>query len=149
MTRFRPARAEDVRDVLRLLQDDMLGHGREGVEFARYEAAFARMQDEPDNHLIVGENEAGEIIATYQITFITGLSLQAARRAQIESVRVASHLRGQGIGEAMFADVEERARAAGCALVQLTMNASRTDTARFYKRLGFVQTHAGYKLSLD
>ncbi|MEO1139158.1 MAG: GNAT family N-acetyltransferase [Pseudomonadota bacterium] len=149
MIHFRPAHADEVTDVLRLLQDDVLGQGREGAEMARYNLAFARMQEEPDNHLIVGQNPDGEVVATYQITFITGLSLQAARRAQVESVRVASHVRGQGIGEAMFADVVARARAAGCALVQLTMNASRKDTARFYERLGFVETHAGYKLALD
>ena len=87
-------------------------------------------------------------MATYQLSFISGLSLQAARRAQIETVRVARDLRGQRIGEAMIADAETRARAAGCALMQLTMNKGRTDTARFYQRLGFTPSHIGYKRDL-
>ena len=148
MIRFRPATARDVPDVLRLLVDDVLGQAREREDMSLYEAAFARMQNEPDNHVIVGEDEDGAIVSTYQITFITGLSLRAARRAQIESVRVSSNLRGKGIGEAMFADVEARARAADCTLVQLTMNASRTDAKRFYERLGFVASHTGFKLDL-
>jgi len=82
------------------------------------------------------------------MTFISGLSLKAARRAQIESVRVASHMRGQKLGEAMIADAENRARTAGCSLIQLTMNKSRTDTARFYQRLGFTPSHIGYKRDL-
>jgi len=49
----------------------------------------------------------------------------------------------------MFADAETRARAAGCTLMQLTMNKSRTDTARFYQRLGFTPSHIGYKRDLN
>jgi ribosomal protein S18 acetylase RimI-like enzyme len=74
--------------------------------------------------------------------------LRAARRAQIESVRVATDSRSQGIGEAMFADAEARARAAGCALMQLTMNASRTEARRFYERIGFTPSHVGFKRDL-
>jgi len=106
------------------------------------------MASEGNNHLIVGEQDR-QIVATYQLTFISGLSLGAARRAQIESVRVASALRGQDVGAAMFADAEARARAAGCALMQLSMNKSRTDTARFYQRLGFTPSHIGYKRDLN
>lgn len=149
MIRFREADEADVAAVVALLADDVLGQGREGAEPALYEAAFARMCDEGANHLIVGEDAAGRIVATYQITFITGLSLRAARRAQVESVRVAGHVRGQGVGEAMFEDVKARARAAGCTLVQLTMNASRKDASRFYERIGFVASHTGFKLALD
>lgn len=148
MTTFREARREDVPDIIALLVDDVLGKTREHSDIDTYLAAFDAMQAESGNSLIVGEDENGTLIATYQLTFISGLSLAAARRAQVESVRVASHLRGQGIGKEMFADVEARARAAGCALVQLTMNASRTDSHRFYERLGFQATHAGFKLVL-
>ena len=148
MTRFRAARREDVPAVLALLADDVLGQGREGADISEYYAAYDAMQVEGGNTLIVGEDASGTIIATYQITFISGLSLRAARRAQIESVRVASHLRGQGIGAAMFADAEARARAARCRLMQLTMNASRSDSHRFYQRLGFEPSHTGFKRPL-
>lgn len=149
MIRFRAATTRDIAAVVALLADDILGQGREGTDPVLYEAAFARMREEGNNHLIVGEDAAGRIVATYQITFISGLSLRAARRAQVESVRVASNVRGQGVGEAMFEDVEARARAAGCTLVQLTMNATRKDANRFYERIGFVASHTGFKLALD
>jgi GNAT superfamily N-acetyltransferase len=42
----------------------------------------------------------------------------------------------------------DRARAAGCGLVQLTTDRSRTDAHRFYERLGFVPSHVGMKLDL-
>ncbi|KRS13128.1 acetyltransferase [Roseovarius atlanticus] len=149
MIRFREAGEPDVAAVVALLSDDMLGQGREGADLAHYEAAFARMQSEGNNQLIVGEDDAGRIVASYQITFISGLSLRAARRAQVESVRVAGHLRGQGVGEAMFEDAKARARAAGCTLMQLTMNTGRKDANRFYERLGFVASHTGFKMPLD
>jgi ribosomal protein S18 acetylase RimI-like enzyme len=144
---FREAERADVAAVVALLSDDALGSTRESDDLAPYLAAFDALQAEGSNRLIVGKVE-GRIVATYQLTFISGLSLRAARRAQIESVRVATDSRSQGIGEAMFADAEARARAAGCALMQLTMNASRTEARRFYERIGFTPSHVGFKRDL-
>lgn len=149
MIRFRPAARTDVPAIVALLSDDMLGAAREAADIVPYLAAYDRMQGEGDNHLIVGVDDTGAVAATYQITFISGLSLRAARRAQIESVRVARTHRGQGTGRAMFADAEARARAAGCTLMQLTMNTQRKDAHRFYESLGFVASHAGFKRALD
>lgn len=147
MILWREAVLADVPAVMALLRDDVLGQGRELADAARYEAAFRAMEAEGANHLIVGEN-AGEVVACYQITFITGLSLSASRRAQIESLRVSSGLRGQGIGAVMIADAEARARAAGCSLMQFTSNQSRSAAHRFYERLGFTPSHIGYKKTL-
>ena len=144
---FRPAGRADVSAVIALLADDMLGQGRESADPARYLAAFDAMQAEGANHLIVG-TIGRDIVACYQITFISGLSLSAARRAQIEGVRVASSRRGEGIGEALIRDAETRARAARCTLIQFTTNRSRTEAHRFYDRLGFTASHIGYKKSL-
>ncbi|UXX84465.1 GNAT family N-acetyltransferase [Roseovarius pelagicus] len=149
MIRFRPATRTDVPAVIALLVDDDLGKAREQGDMSVYLAAFDAMQSEGGNHLIVGEDGTGRILATYQITFISGLSLRAARRAQIESVRVASDLRGQGVGRQMFADAEARAREAECSLMQLTMNQSRTESNQFYHALGFIPSHTGFKRTLD
>lgn len=148
MIRFREAHRAEVPVVVALLRDDVLGHGREDDDMDRYLAAFDRMKEEGGNQLIVGVDEDDVVQATYQLTFISGLSLRAARRAQVESVRVAGHLRGQGTGAAMLQDAQDRARAAGCQLMQLTMNASRTDAHRFYEGLGFSPSHIGFKLPL-
>jgi len=144
---FRPATRGEVADVVALLEDDVLGATREGSDLDTYLAAFDRMSEEGGNDLIVGVS-GGRVVATYQLTLISGLSLRAARRAQIESVRVASDLRGQGIGHQMIDDAVARATAAGCSLIQLTMNKNRTDSARFYTDLGFTPSHIGYKRNL-
>lgn len=145
---WRVATRADVAAVVGLLADDTLGAGREGADISPYLAAFDAMLAENNNHLIVASDAAGQIVATYQITFISGLSLRASRRAQIESVRVARSLRGQGIGQLLMADAEARARAAGCRLIQLTTNKSRSRAQAFYTGLGFTASHIGYKRDL-
>ncbi len=82
MNQFRPANRADVPAVIALLTDDTFGAKREGDDIAAYLAAFDAMVTDGNNHLIVGE-DAGRIVATYQITFINGLSLRASRRAQV------------------------------------------------------------------
>lgn len=148
MIAFRPARREDVPEIIALLADDILGRTRETTDPAPYLAAFDAMRAEGGNHLIVGEQD-GQIVATYQLTLISGLSLSAARRAQIEAVRVHASLRGQGAGKALMADAEARARAGGATLIQLTSNASRTAAHRFYERLGYAPSHLGFKKLLQ
>ncbi|SFR38865.1 GNAT family N-acetyltransferase [Litoreibacter janthinus] len=144
---FREAELADIAAVLALLKDDSLGAAREVDSLSEYLEAFRQMTAEGNNHLIVGEID-GRIVATYQITYISGLSLKAARRAQIESVRISSDLRRQGLGRLMFDDAAKRAKEAGCSLMQLTMNASRQDSAKFYGSVGFTPSHIGYKREL-
>ncbi|WP_299748363.1 GNAT family N-acetyltransferase [uncultured Boseongicola sp.] len=144
---FRVAGRRDVGAAVELLRDDGLGQTRETAAPEAYLAAFAEMMAVPGNRLIVGERD-GEIVATYQMTIIPGISLAGARRAQIEGVRVASGVRGQGVGALLISDAEARSRAAGAVLLQLTMNQSREDSRRFYEREGFVASHFGFKKSL-
>lgn len=145
--RFRPAYRDEVPAVVALLADDVLGQARERADMEPYLAAFDAMQAQTGNMLVVGLLD-DRIVACYQILFIPGLSAAAARRAQIEGVRVASDLRGRGLGAQLIADAEDRARAAGCGQMQLTTNSSRTDAHRFYDRLGFTPSHIGYKKAL-
>lgn len=147
MTRWRLATRDDVAAVVALLADDALGTTRESADLAPYLAAYDVMQGEGGNQLIVGE-AGGRVVATYQLTFISGLSLKATRRAQVESVRVAADLRSRGIGAALMADAEARARAAGCGLIQLTTNRDRAQAHAFYVREGYQPSHVGFKKPL-
>lgn len=148
MIAFRDAQRADVPAVIALLADDDYGAKRETGALGDYLAAFDAMKAEGTNHLIVGEMN-GRIVATYQLTFITGLSHRATRRAQVESVRVATDLRGQGIGRQMMDDAENRARKAGCRLMQLTTQKGRNRAQAFYDSLGFTPSHIGYKRDLS
>jgi GNAT superfamily N-acetyltransferase len=83
-----------------------------------------------------------------QLSFLPGLARRGAWRAEIEGVRVDAAHRRAGIGRAMITWAIEEAGRRGCALVQLTTNKQRTDAHRFYARLGFVNSHEGFKLTL-
>ena len=144
---FREAVRGDVRRIIDLLADDVLGRERERGELAAYEAVFDTISEDANNTVIVGVAD-GVVVACYQITIIPGLSLSAATRAQIEGVRVAADLRGAGIGTALVADAETRARKAGATLLQLTMNRTREDSHGFYVARGFVPSHVGFKKPL-
>ena len=148
---IRRAVESDLAAIVRLLADDSLGSRREayGEPLPQsYYAAFHAIDADPHNELVVVEHNSA-VIGTLQLTMIPGLSFQGGTRAQIEAVRVDRAYRGQQIGARLFAWAIERARAAGCRMVQLTTNASRTDAQRFYERLGFVASHVGMKLDLQ
>ncbi len=147
---FRRARREDLRALLELLNDAKMGNIPEHLEDPLprvYEDAFAVIDADRNQLLLVGEVE-GRIVASLQLTFIPGIASRGAWRAQVETVRVARDLRGQGIGEPMMRYVIGLARERGCDRMQLTTNKARDDAQRFYRRLGFVASHEGMKLWL-
>lgn len=142
---YQLATRDDVPRIVELLADDALGKGREGADMAPYLAAFDQLQQETGNQLLVGVDAQGQVMATYQLTFISGLSRKAARRAQIEAIRVHASLRGQGYGADMVADAEARARQAGCSLMQLTTDKTRKRAQAFYESRGYTASHEGFK----
>ena len=145
---LRRARRGDLPRILALLVDDQLGAVRESADdLAPYEQAFEAIDADPSHLLVVGEL-AGEVVATFQLSYLSGLSRKGTWRAQIEAVRVADVLRGQGVGALMIQWAVDQARDRGCSLVQLTTDKSRVAAHRFYERLGFVASHEGMKLTL-
>ncbi|HKX67616.1 MAG TPA: GNAT family N-acetyltransferase [Intrasporangium sp.] len=145
---IRPATEDDIGAIVNLLADDPLGSKRETTDdLAPYNAAYARVAADPGQHLVVAER-AGRIVGTLQLTVIPGLSRRGATRSIIEGVRVASTERGSGLGTILLEWAVEQSRRLGVDLVQLTSDATRTDAHRFYERLGFVQSHVGFKLGL-
>ncbi len=148
---IRLATEHDLSAVVRLLADDPLGATRERDADPlplEYHTAFAAMQAQTGNELLVAVID-DEVVGCLQLTVIPGISRLGAFRAQIEGVRVAASHRGAGVGEALVRHAIDRARHAGCALVQLTTDATRVEARRFYERLGFEATHLGMKLRLD
>lgn len=110
-----------------------------------YLEAFDAVAASPDSTLLVAE-QAGEVVGTLQVTLIPGLAARGRRRAKFESVHVAPERRGLGIGAAMIAFALDFARSNGAGLVELSSNKSRTDAHRFYRNLGFDQSHEGFKI---
>jgi ribosomal protein S18 acetylase RimI-like enzyme len=145
---LRAATRDDVPAIIALLADDPLGRTREDTGDPEiYLRAFDDMEAQGGNTALVAER-AGTVIGCLQLTMIPGLSRRGMKRGQIEGVRVSAACRGLGIGERLIRHAMDIARAEGCGLVQFTSDVSRPDAHRFYERLGFVASHAGFKLTL-
>ena len=112
-----------------------------------YLAAFDTVAASPDVAMLVAE-QAGVVVGTIRIVLVPGLAGRGRIRARFESVHVAPDLRGRGIGAAMVAFAEDIARGRGATTVELTSNIDRDAAHRFYRRLGFARSHAGFRKAL-
>ncbi|MFC4944894.1 GNAT family N-acetyltransferase [Pseudonocardia sp. GCM10023141] len=131
-----------------MLADDPLGSIREGATPEAYGSAFDLIDADPNQLLACLVTEPGAVVGMLQLTTIPGLSRGGALRGQIEAVRIHSAHRGAGLGSPFLQWAVDEARRRGCVLVQLTTDRSRADAHRFYERLGFVDSHLGFKLVL-
>ncbi|MFD9703581.1 GNAT family N-acetyltransferase [Lentzea sp. NPDC059081] len=146
--KIRKATTADVDAIVAMLADDPLGAQREAPGDPAYLAAFEVIDADPHQYLAVAEDDAGEVVGTLQLTFVSGLSRKGMTRAIVEAVRVRSDQRGNGLGGHMLEWAADEARARGCGIIQLTTDASRVDAHRFYERLGYTASHVGMKLPL-
>jgi GNAT superfamily N-acetyltransferase len=144
---FRRATGADLPAIIQMIADDQIGQKREDASVPlnpAYLAAFAAIDRDDNQFLAVAERD-GQVIGCLQLTFIPGISRMGMWRGNIESVRVAKSLRGQGIGRAFFEWAIETCRQRGCKLVQLTMDKSRKDASRFYQSRGLTPSHQRIK----
>lgn len=146
----RPALIDDLPAIVGLLVDDVLGQGREIIGLplhTDYFDAFEAIDNDPNQVFVVFEAE-GVIIGCLQLSFIPGLSRQGAWRGQIESVRISSERRREGLGQEMISWAIDTCRERGCRIIQLTSDKTRHDAAEFYRALGFVASHEGFKKTI-
>ena len=145
---IRESTFDDLPAILAMLAEDTIPADREtDPADPRYRAAFDTIAADPNQMLVTAEID-GRVIGTLQLSFIPGLSFRGSWRGQIEAVRIASDIRGQGLGAKLIDWAVERCRERDCLMVQLTSSNARTDAHRFYERLGWSQSHQGFKLKL-
>lgn len=148
---FRRATHDDLSSIVRLLADDPLGAQRESDVLPlpdSYHRAFAAIDRDPNNELVVVEDDDSAVIGVLQLTFIPSITYRGGWRALIEGVRIAAEFRSSGAGRKLFVWAIERARERGCHMLQLTSDKARPDAIRFYEGLGFIASHEGMKLPL-
>ena len=95
------------------------------------------------NEVLVADD--GEVVGVCQLIMFRHIQYQGARCAELETVHVRADRRSQGIGAALLAEAERRAREAGCYRIQLTSRNERADAHLFYVREGYVPTSVGFK----
>jgi len=144
---FRHATAADLPRVIELIADDGIGkHREQAINLSNsYHKAFEAIDKDINQIPLVAEKN-GVIVGYLQITFIPGLSRAGKWRGQLESVRVDSKYRNQGVGRTMVEHAIRLCRERACGLVQLTTDCRRADAKRFYEKLHFEPSHVGMKL---
>ncbi len=146
---LRPATRADLPAVLALLADEeRVVDPATIVVTEAYERAFAAIDTDPRNEVLVLVEQDGTVVGCLQATYIPGLGKGGAERALIEAVRIRADRRGAGLGRTLMGLAIARARSRGCTLVQLTSNKQRGAAHRFYASLGFARSHDGFKLAL-
>lgn len=146
---IRLARRDDIPALVAIYAADEFGHGdsTDPSLLPAYEAAFEAIAASPAADLFVAE-AGGTVIGTFQTLMNTTLTGRGTRSMTIEAVQTHPDHRGKGVGARMMAFCIEEARRRGARRVQLTSSAARADAHRFYERLGFVKSHAGFKMNL-
>lgn len=147
---IRRAEISDLRSIIALFANDYLGgHGdtTDADALPQYRTAFDAIIESDADDLYVATLD-GAVVGTFQITWTWSMPGRGTLKQTIEAVQVVESKRGQGFGEAMVRHALQLARERGASRVQLMSNSSRTDAHRFYERLGFVKSHAGFKLKL-
>ena len=145
---IRRARESDLSQLIAMFAaDDVGGHGdtTDADAYDDYLRAFNMIDASQNEQLFVAERD-GDVVGTFQILFNRTLTGRGSLSMIIEAVQTRPDMRGQGIGAQMIGYAIGEAKRRDCRLVQLTSNAARTDAHRFYERLGFAKSHAGFKM---
>jgi GNAT superfamily N-acetyltransferase len=147
---YRHATPSDLPFIVGLIHDDNIGPSSDDPSAANgpdYQRALAVINADPNQEAFVVELD-GQPIGTFQLTYIPGIARRGQWRGLVEAVHISPDHRNKGFGTAMMRWAIERCRKRGCGLVQLTSNKKRLDAHRFYRALGFEQTHEGFKYRL-
>ncbi|GAA2960301.1 GNAT family N-acetyltransferase [Streptomyces enissocaesilis] len=146
---FRTATRQDLPAVLVLLADEEKAVDPASVVVdAVHEQAFAAIDSDSRNEMLVLTDGSGTVLGCLQATYIPGLGRHGDERVLVEAVRIRADRRGEGLGRELITRAVERARERGCTLVQLTSHKRRGDAHRFYTSLGFSRSHEGFRLAL-
>lgn len=148
---FRKAKESDIPNIVKMLADDTLGVNREDYKKPlpqKYYDAFQNIIQDKSQELLIIYNYRDNIIGTLQLTFIPYLTYKGGLRAQIEAVRVHKDFRGGGFGRKIFEWAINRCKDRGAHMIQLTTDKQRPEGIKFYKAIGFNDSHIGMKFYL-
>ena len=136
-TKIRPATVEDVSVILSLI--------RELAEYERLTHAVVATEDRLRESLFGMRPAAAVLLACQEqefagfAVFFPNYSTFLAQPGMfLEDLYVKPHLRGQGIGFALLAEVAKIAAARGCGRMEWEVLDWNEPSIRFYKKLGAV-----------
>jgi len=147
---FREATRADLPAIIALHEADTLGgHGDAWTPENQpaYEVAFEKLLSDPREAIWVAERD-GHVVGSMIATTLIELTGRGKPHVLFRSIQVSAQHRSQGIGAAMMAFAETEAKRHGMVVAELTSSSKRKDAHRFYARLGYLQSHLGFKKKL-
>ncbi|HMO55707.1 MAG TPA: GNAT family N-acetyltransferase [Tepidiformaceae bacterium] len=139
---IRRASEADLDALLRLYEQ--LSPANAGADRMKAEAALGAILHREGVALLVAEIDSA-VIGTVTLVTVPNLTHDSMPWAQIENMVVGESLRGTGAGRRLVEECLWLAREAGCYKVQLQSAEGRTGAHRFYERMGFVDSSAGFR----
>ena len=107
---------------------------------------FRELALRPSHRIYVAEFER-QIVGTFALIFIGGLSHGARDSCIVEDVCVVPNMQGSGIGTQMMRFAMEQGAGSDCYKLVLSSHVSRSNAHRFYESLGF-RKH-GHSFQID
>lgn len=150
--KIRKAIKTDVPHIIKMWAEDEFSSAKEAFQNPlplEYYRAFDNIDSDKNHELVVLESEDGKIIGSIQLTFIQHLIKKGGVVAHIEAVMVHQGFRGKGIGKKLMHWAIERAKERKAILIQFTSNKRRQRSITFYKKMGFTDSHVGFKMNLE
>jgi GNAT superfamily N-acetyltransferase len=111
-------------------------------------AVFARQLDDECSDHLVAEDDAGRVVGFCSLQYRARLN-HATLEAWVPDLVVAEDVRSTGVGRALLAEAERRARARGCHHLVLESAHFRTRAHAFYEREGMTNPGKTFWKSLD
>ena len=140
--RFREAEAEDVLDVVRLVESAYRGESsREGwtteadlLDGQRTDPeGVAELLADPSGAVLLAESEDDGLLGCCHLQV-------CGPRASFGLFAVRPRRQGAGLGSALLEEARRRARQAGCTHMEISVLRQREELLAFYRRRGFAET---------
>lgn len=107
--------------------------------FENVRARMAELLDSRHAGVLVAEDDGGGVVGAVSFWVKPDLA-HGDTVCEVPMLAVAEESRRSGVGEALMAEVRERAAEAGAVLVELVTVPSNVAARDFYRSLGFVET---------
>jgi GNAT superfamily N-acetyltransferase len=131
--RIRPVDRHDTARLVVLL--DQLGYPTDAADV--HERLSYWLPDQAS--VLLGADDAGELIGVAALHVCPMLE-RTGRFGRLVAMVVDDRYRGQGVGRSLLTEIERRAYAAGCIVMEVTSSVHRDAAHRFYAGLGYQDT---------
>lgn len=132
---MRVALQSDLPDVLELYAQ--LGQDDGSIlDLSEATRIFKIMKTYPDYRVYLAVLDE-KTVGTFTLLIMDNIAHKGAKSAVLEDVVVSETMRGKGVGTLMMDYAGKLAKQKGCYKLAFSSNKNRTDTHRFYEKLGF------------